>query len=82
MGRWETLLFEEAFFQHGGSWMDRPICHQVRLLTFRELLAVLREVLLEIQFRIDTGASLDLSSSPPASEYGEEPESESSDSDL
>ena len=62
--------------------MDRPICHQVRLLTFRELLAVLREVLLEIQFRIGTGASLDLSSSPPASEYGEEPESESSDSDL
>ncbi len=62
--------------------MDRPICHQVRLLTFRELLAVLREVLLEIQFGIDIRASLDLSSSPPASEYGEEPESESSDSDL
>ena len=62
--------------------MDRPICHQIRLLTFRELLAVLREVLLEIQFRIDTGAPLDLSSSPAASEYGEEPESESSDSDL
>ena len=62
--------------------MDRPICHQVRLLTFRELLAVLREVLLEIQFGIAIGASLDLSSSPPASEYGEEPESESSDSDL
>ena len=34
--------------------MDRAICHAVRLLTFRELLNVLREVLLEIQFRIDT----------------------------
>ena len=62
--------------------MDRPICHAIRLLTFRELLAVLREVLLEIQFRIDTGESLDLSSSPAASECGEDPESESSDEDL
>ena len=62
--------------------MDRPICHAVRLLTFRELLAVLCEVLLEIQFRIDTGESLDLSSSPAASEFGEDPESESSDEDL
>ncbi len=52
--------------------MDRAICHSISLLTFRELLAVLREVLYEIEFRIDTGASLAISSS----------ESESSDSDL
>ena len=66
--------------------MDRPICHAVRLLTFRELLAVLREVLLEIQFRIDTapftGEPLELSSSPSPSEVGEGTESESSDADL
>ena len=59
--------------------MDRPICHAVRLLTFRELLAVLCEVLLEIQFRIDTGESLELSSSP--SHCGGW-ESDSSDDDL
>ena len=58
--------------------MDRPICHAVRLLTLRELLAVLCEVLLEIQFRIDTGESLELSSSPSHSEW----ESDSSDDDL
>ena len=59
--------------------MDRPICHAVRLLTFRELLAVLCEVLLEIQFRIDTGESLELSSSPSHSGGWE---SDSSDDDL
>ena len=63
--------------------MDRPITRAVRLLTFRELLAVLREVLLEIQFRIDTapftGEPLELSSSPSPSEGTE---SESSDADL
>ena len=75
------LLFEEAFFQQWG-FMDRAICHSISLLTFRELLAVLREVLLEIEFRIDTGASLAISSSPEPSDYGEDPESESSDSDL
>ena len=59
--------------------MDRPICHAVGLLTFRELLAVLCEVLLEIQFRIDTGESLELSSSPSHSGGWE---SDSSDDDL
>ena len=59
--------------------MDRPITRAVRLLTFRELLAVLCEVLLEIQFRIDTGEPLDLSSSPS---HSEETESEFSDADL
>ena len=59
--------------------MDRPICHAVRLLTFRELLAVLCEVLLESQFRIDTGESLELSSSPSHSGGWE---SDSSDDDL
>ena len=59
--------------------MDRPICHAVRLLTFRELLAVLCEVLLEIQFRIDTGESLELSSSPSHSGGWE---SDSSDDEL
>ena len=63
--------------------MDRAICHAVRLLTFRELLNVLREVLLEIQFRIDTaphtGEPLDISTSPSPSEGTE---SESSDADL
>ena len=59
--------------------MDRPICHAVRLLTFRELLAVLCEVLLEIQFRIDTGESLEVSSSPSHSGGWE---SDSSDDDL
>ena len=59
--------------------MDRPICHAVRLLTLRELLAVLCEVLLEIQFRIDTGESLELSSSPSHSGGWE---SDSSDDDL
>ena len=59
--------------------MDRPICHAVRLLTCRELLAVLCEVLLEIQFRIDTGESLELSSSPSHSGGWE---SDSSDDDL
>ena len=66
--------------------MDRAICHAVRLLTFRELLNVLREVLLEIQFRIDTaphtGEPLDISTSPSPSEVSEETESESSDADL
>ena len=62
--------------------MDRPITRAVRLLTFRELLAVLCEVLLEIQFRIDTGEPLDLSSSPSHSEVSEETESEFSDPDL
>ena len=65
-----------------GVCMDRAICHSIRLLTFRELLAVLREVLLEIEFRIDSGASLAISSSPEPSDYGEESESEISDSDL
>ena len=41
-------------------------------------LAVLCEVLLEIQFRIDTGESLELSSSPSHSGW----ESDSSDDDL
>ena len=63
--------------------MDRAICRGVRLLTFRELLNVLREVLLEIQFRIDTaphtGEPLDISTSPSLSEGTD---SESSDSDL
>ena len=63
--------------------MDRAICRGVRLLTFRELLNVLREVLLEIQFRIDTaphtGEPLDISTSPSPSEGTD---SESSDSDL
>ena len=63
--------------------MDRAICRGVRLLTFRELLNVLREVLLEIQFRIDTaphtGEPLDISTSPSPSEGTE---SESSDADL
>ncbi len=76
-----TLLFEEAFFQQRGR-MDRAICHSSSLLTFRELLAVLREVLYEIEFRIDAGASLAISSSPEPSDYGEETESEISDSDL
>ena len=65
--------------------MDRAICHAVRLLTFRELLNVLREVLLEIQFRIDTAphtSPLDISTSPSPSEVGEGTESESSDADL
>ena len=61
--------------------MDRPICRVVQFLTFRELLAVLREILLEIEFRIDTGLPLELSTSPSGSEYGEDPESET-DSDL
>ena len=63
--------------------MDRVICRGVRLLTFRELLNVLREVLLEIQFRIDTaphtGEPLDISTSPSPSEGTD---SESSDADL
>ena len=63
--------------------MDRAICRGVRLLTFRELLNVLREVLLEIQFRIDTaphtGEPLDISTSPS---HSEGTDSESSDSDL
>ena len=63
--------------------MDRAICRGVRLLTLRELLNVLREVLLEIQFRIDTaphtGEPLDISTSPSPSEGTD---SESSDSDL
>ena len=63
--------------------MDRAICRGVRLLTFRELLNVLREVLLEIQFRIDTaphtGEPLDISTSPSPSEGTD---SESSDADL
>ena len=61
--------------------MDRPICRLVQFLTFRELLAVLREVCLELQFRIDTGQQLELSSSPAGSDYSEELESET-DSDL
>ena len=63
--------------------MDRAICRGVRLLTFRELLNVLREVLLEIQFRIDTaphtGEPLDISTSPSPSEGTD---SEPSDADL
>ena len=63
--------------------MDRAICRGVRLLTFRELLNVLCEVLLEIQFRIDTaphtGEPLDISTSPS---HCEGTDSESSDSDL
>ena len=46
--------------------MDRQLAPYIQFLTFRELLALLEEILLEIQYRCDTGTNLELSSSPSA----------------
>ena len=54
--------------------MDRQLAPYIQFLTFRELLALLEEILLEIQFRCDTGTNLELSSSP--SEEGSDPETD------
>ena len=54
--------------------MDRQLAPYIQLLTFRELLALLGELLLEIQYRCDTGINLELSSSP--SEDESDPESD------
>lgn len=43
--------------------MERRLAAEVQYLSFRQLLYVLREILLEIQYRCDTGDNLDLSSS-------------------
>ena len=56
--------------------MDRQLAPYIQHLTFRELLALLEELLLEIQYRCDTGFNLELSTSPEPSE------SSSSDSEL
>ena len=54
--------------------MDRQLAPYIQLLTFRVLLALLEELLLEIQYRCDTGINLELSSSP--SEEESDPESD------
>ena len=54
--------------------MDRQLAPYMQLLTFRELLALLEELLLEIQYRCDTGINLELASSP--SEEESDPESD------
>lgn len=54
--------------------MDRQLAPYIQLLTFRELLALLEELPLEIQYRCDTGINLELSSSP--SEEESDPESD------
>ena len=44
--------------------MERQLAAQVQHLSFRQLLYVLTEILLEIQYRCDTGDNLYLSFSP------------------
>ena len=60
------------------GFMDRQLAIYIQHLTFRELLALLEELLLEIQYRCDTGHNLELSSSPSP----EPSEVSSSDSEL
>ena len=56
--------------------MDRQLAPYIQFLTFRELLALLEEILLEIQYRCDTGTNLELSSSPSAEESDSETDDE------
>ena len=48
--------------------MERDLARQIQFLSWHQLFYVLTELLLEIQYRLDTQYEIEISSSPPASE--------------
>ena len=57
--------------------MERQIALQIQHLSLRQLLYLLEEILLDLQFRLDTGSQLDWTSSSDVEEADS-----SDDSDL